>query len=112
MFLRVLGYKEDGQWVAHCLEVDIIGTGHSYEVAKEDMIEALKAQYSFAQSKNDPGLMWHPAAHYYFVAWEKALAERMKSLNWTTSFNHEPIQEYIPSPALDVAPHGFTLARA
>ncbi len=42
--LRVVLYKEDGLWVAHCLEFDLCGDGESQGQALESLSEAIAIQ--------------------------------------------------------------------
>jgi hypothetical protein len=59
--LNVLGYREDGLWYAHALEMDIVGTGSTFEAACEELDSLVKAQANYAAYKGDPSLLWHPA---------------------------------------------------
>jgi predicted RNase H-like HicB family nuclease len=52
MTLRVVLYREDGLWVAHSLEMDVIGTGQSREDALAELKGNVEAQLSFARFKN------------------------------------------------------------
>ncbi len=47
--LRVVSYKEDGLWVAHCLEMDVIGVGAAVGDALEELKSNIEAQLSFAK---------------------------------------------------------------
>ena len=46
--INVLGYMEDGDWIAHALEMDLVGVGDSFEEAIEALNEFIEAQVSFA----------------------------------------------------------------
>ena len=52
MTLRVVLYREDGLWVAHSLEMDVIGAGQSPEDALAELKGNVEAQLSFARFKN------------------------------------------------------------
>ncbi len=59
--LNVFGYLEDGVWYAHALEMDIVGTGATFEEAFADLDGLVRAQIGFAVFQRDPNLLWHPA---------------------------------------------------
>lgn len=50
--LRVVLYQEDGLWVAHSLEMDVIGVGETQEFAIEELKGNIEAQLSFAKFSN------------------------------------------------------------
>jgi len=72
---KVLEYKEDGEYVAHALEADLLGCGASPAAAIKELKEALDAQISFAMHKGDLGLITHPAPQEFFDRWEAAHKE-------------------------------------
>jgi hypothetical protein len=56
--LSVLATRdEDGEWTAHCLDFDLIGTGPTPGEALEDMLRAVTSQASFARFKGDWSLL-------------------------------------------------------
>lgn len=61
MPLRVLGYREERSWVAHCLETDLVGHGRTFEDALADLEELTEMQLSFAIQRRQPTLLDHPA---------------------------------------------------
>ena len=44
VIIRVLRYKEDGQHIAHALEMDIVGTGSTEQKAIDELKDALCTQ--------------------------------------------------------------------
>ena len=50
-YLRVLGYKEDNENIAHCLEMDLKGYGKTEKKAFSDLMDLIKMQVSFAMQK-------------------------------------------------------------
>lgn len=60
--LRVLGYQEkDGDWAAHCLEMDLVGYGKSFEEAYKNLKELIQMQIDFAIHMEQPTLIYHTA---------------------------------------------------
>jgi hypothetical protein len=53
-----VGYEEEGEWVAHSLEMDLQGFGATFELALEELKELVALQISFAWFKRQPELIW------------------------------------------------------
>lgn len=49
--LRVVVYFEEDLWIAHMIEMDLVGTGDTPESAMEDLKSAFVAQISFCAQK-------------------------------------------------------------
>lgn len=62
--LRAVVYKEEDLFVAHCLEMDIVGSGNSPEKAIDQMQELLEAQFDLS-IKNNLEII-HPAPEGYW----------------------------------------------
>lgn len=71
--IRALVYKEDGDYVAHGLEVDLVGYGKTDQEAAADLHEMLLVQISYASQSNRPELVWNPAPKEFFERWDKAV---------------------------------------
>lgn len=53
--IRIVLYKEDGCWVAHALEMDVIGVGDTQKAAADELRSNIEAQLSFAKfHKSNP----------------------------------------------------------
>lgn len=46
--LNVVIYNEDKEWIAHCLELDLVTTGKSVQKAWADMRDIIQAHIEFA----------------------------------------------------------------
>lgn len=79
MTLRVLGYREDGAWVAHCLETDIVGNGETPDAALHDLLDLTRMQISFAHSKGLPSLVFHPAPMHIQEKYAYLVADSLRS---------------------------------
>jgi hypothetical protein len=51
ILLRAVLYREDGLWVAHALEMDLIGTGATEAAALRELRSNAEAQLSFAKQE-------------------------------------------------------------
>jgi hypothetical protein len=70
--MRVLIYKEDDEFVAHALEMDLVGYGVTQNKAIEDLMTMVFCQLSFAHQKQDAGLLMFSAPQEYLDRWEAA----------------------------------------
>jgi predicted RNase H-like HicB family nuclease len=59
--LRVVFYREGGEWVAHCLEFDLLGAGSTKESAIEQLGEAVSLQIAASVEHNNPANLFSPA---------------------------------------------------
>ncbi len=73
--LRVVIYQEDGEWIAHLLEMDLVGSGDTPEEAEAELAEAFAAQITFCIQKGISP--WRPAPRKYFTLWNKIQEERL-----------------------------------
>lgn len=74
-FLHTLGYVENGEWCALCLEMDLVGIGDTFDEAFEDLQQLIKNQFALAKEKNDPGLVLFPADPKYFRMFAEAMSK-------------------------------------
>ncbi len=75
-FISILGYEEEGEWVAIALEMDLRGFGATFKDAFEQLISSVEAQISFALYKHEPSLIWHPAEKEYFDLFDRVRKHR------------------------------------
>jgi len=64
--LHVVFYQEDGSWIAHCLEFDLIGDGETKVDALESLNEAIRLQVEHSLEHNNPRNLFTPADGRYF----------------------------------------------
>ena len=76
LHVRVLGYREDGEWVALALDMDLHGCGKTFEDALKELEELIEMQVSFALYKEDFDLLDHPAEKKYFGMYYDALLKK------------------------------------
>lgn len=92
--LNVLGYQEEGEWVALALEMDLRGYGQTFVEALEELRDLVSTQIRFAQFKGQPDLVWRTAEPVWFERFADVRRERLHAL----------VQERTPSdPSYDVA---------
>jgi hypothetical protein len=71
--LSVLGYQEDGEWVALALEMDLRGYGDTWESALDELRDLVVTQISFAHFKGEVEMIWRSAEPEYWERFREAL---------------------------------------
>ena len=97
--LNVLGYREDDEWTALALEMDLRGFGATFEEAMTDLEDHIQMQISFAMFKKNLDMAFFPASPTYFSLYAQIRQERMR--NYLTPRHRNPEYEVrdIPMPA-------------
>lgn len=98
MQYNVLGYREEGEWVALALELDLRGYGPTFEDALAEVEDLVIDQVSFAIMKNEPGLIYSPAEPPYFERFTQALFEALAEAEGTRDSRDRIAGVPIPPP--------------
>jgi hypothetical protein len=64
--LRIVFYKEEGQWIAHCLEFDLCGNGPTKRDASASLCEAMAIQIKQTVEHNNTKNLFVPADGEFF----------------------------------------------
>jgi predicted RNase H-like HicB family nuclease len=64
--LRVVFYKDNGEWVAHCLEFDLVGSGATKPDALAGLSDAIRIQVEESVANDNPRNLFSPADGEYF----------------------------------------------
>ena len=96
--VNVLGYQEEGEWVALALEMDIRGYGQSFEEALEDLIDLVNMQLSFAEFKDHPEMAFHPAEPVWFSLFAQVRQDRLLHYARPAEAEYEIAGIPMPSP--------------
>ncbi len=59
--LRVIVYREDAFWLAHCLELDIVAEGDTPQHAAQDLLDLCTFQIKAAVEESDLISIFRPA---------------------------------------------------
>lgn len=59
--LHVLIYQEDNNWIAHCLELDIVTANPKQSIVQKDIIDLIRAQIEFAREHDNTENIFKPA---------------------------------------------------
>ncbi|HXG15704.1 MAG TPA: hypothetical protein VNK50_05615 [Calidithermus sp.] len=71
---RAIAFREGQEWVAHCLDLDIVSSGRTRDEAVDALVEALGLQLAHARETDNYEYLFRPAPE---SAWQR-LAEIMK----------------------------------
>lgn len=64
--LRVVFYREDEAWIAHCLETDLVGDGETKREAMASLWDATVLQFEASLGWDNPANFFSPAEGRYF----------------------------------------------
>ena len=78
--INVLGYKEDDDWVALALEMDIRGYGETFADALGELSELIDMQVTFALQKKQSEMIYSPADPIWFERFAEVRRERLAAL--------------------------------
>jgi hypothetical protein len=95
MIFNVLIKKDEGIFVAHCLELDIVATSKDVETVTSDIIDLISAQVDYAFSNDNLDYLYRPAPS---EAWQEfyACKEQMeKRVPVKTTFK-DMIDKFVP----------------
>jgi len=86
--IRVVVYRDEGSWVSHALDMDVVGCGDSEQEAFDQMRDAVESQITFCrQKKIDP--IQH-APRKYFEMWtqvQEAVLQRAAKIAKKKAFD-------------------------
>lgn len=77
---RILVYTEDGQYVAHAIDMDLIGEAPSPNGAVGALKQAIEAQVSFAVHKGNTGMVYFKCSRALENRWIKAAEKGLHDL--------------------------------
>ena len=80
VYVSVLGYREDDQWCALALEMDLRGYGQSFDDAVKDLRDSMTMQIGFSLFKNEPAMIFYPADPMYFSLYAQVRNNRIMAL--------------------------------
>lgn len=78
--IRVLVSPEDGEYIAHALEMDLVAYGKTEKEALRELNHLVFNQISFAIEKGEEHLMIFNAPKEFFQRWESAHTDALKGI--------------------------------
>lgn len=64
--IRIVLYKEVDQWIAHCLEFNLVGDGPTKGDAVASLVHFIRAQVDSARDHQNPANLYSPARGRYY----------------------------------------------
>lgn len=86
--LNIVIYKEEGEWLAHCLELDLVTTSENPRQAYDDMRDVIKAHIEFAVKNDNWQHIFKPAPP---EAWNRMFA-----------LQHQAVSPIVETEELDI----------
>jgi hypothetical protein len=84
--LNVLGYKEENEWVALALDMDLRGYGNTWEEAVSDLGDLVFTQITFAHFKKQPEMIYKPADPVWFQLFANGRKAKLESDSAETEY--------------------------
>jgi len=94
--VNIFVFREESEWTALALEMDVRGYGTTSRSAIEDVIEMLTAQVSYAVQMGHPESVWHPAEEMYWRRWEEARRKKFMAKASGSEAPTDQIAELVP----------------
>lgn len=66
MPIRVVFYREDDRWIAHCLEFDLVGDGDTRREATDSLADAIGVQVKESLGSGNLANLFSPAPAEYW----------------------------------------------
>lgn len=66
--LNVLVYKEEKEWIAHCLQMDLVAANDDRDTVQDDIIDLIKSHVIYALENDNIDHIFKPAPS---EEWEK-----------------------------------------
>ena len=108
MHLRVLGYKEDGEWCALGLEMDLRGYGATFEEAMDELHNTIVDQFTFAMQMNNPDLLTFGAEQRYHAMYARAQQAAMSDyITGAHEAARSQLISELPVPLVEHIPSGM-----
>lgn len=88
--VNVLLYREEGQWVAHCLQLDLVEAGATPEEAEEALIGVIQHHIQWALEDDDLEHLFHYAPPEVWKKFFAADPERFREIPLKAPGNRIP----------------------
>ncbi len=79
--LNIVVYKEGEEWVAHCLQMDVVATNTTRDAVEKDILDLIKAQVTFAIENDNMGALFMPAPPEEWKRLELAVSCERKTID-------------------------------
>lgn len=95
MTFNILTKPGGAEWIAHCLELDIVATGVSAQAAMDEIFDLIVAQVDYAFSNNNLEHLYHPAPSEVWEEFYRCRDEDERALKVESTFGNH-LASFIP----------------
>jgi predicted RNase H-like HicB family nuclease len=85
----ILSKPQDGMWVAHCMELDVVAVAPSMEEAEEDLESIIKAQIEYCINNNNMENLFRSAPQELWDEYLRASKKNSSKKNPLITFTTE-----------------------
>jgi hypothetical protein len=96
--VNILIKKDEGMFVAHCLELDVVAVAKSAEDAQREVISLVCAQVDYAFSNNNLDNLFHPAPPEVWAEFFACKEQRERKYKLESGFQKEVKEHKILLP--------------
>jgi hypoxanthine phosphoribosyltransferase len=96
MIFNILIKKVDKEFIAHCLELDIVATGKTLIRVKKDITDLILTQVDYAFSNDNLGHLYRPAPADIWQEFYACKNQSEERINVKSSFRGEKAGMFIP----------------
>jgi hypothetical protein len=89
----ILIREDDGLFVAHCLELDIVATGPTLTEAKTCIIDLIRAQLDYAFNNDNLDNLYHPAPREVWQEYYSCLHQEQERVRVS---EEETLDRFVP----------------
>lgn len=96
MMFNILIKREEGYFLAHCLELDIVATADTLKQVQDDVISLINAQIDYAFAHDNLDNLYHPAPAEVWKEFFKCKETWEKKSKIKSRFRDEIPKSFIP----------------
>ena len=87
--VNILIKEEDGMFVAHCLELDIVAVAKTLDQAQREVVSLICAQVDYAFSNNNLDNLFHPAPPEVWAEFFKCKEQQERKYKLESAFQKD-----------------------
>ena len=95
MTFNILIKKTDEEYVAHCLELDIVTTSKDFNQARQDIFDLIQAQVDYAFSNDNLNYLFRPAPAEVWQEFYSCKAIEERKIKLKSTFRGSPMR-FVP----------------
>ncbi len=95
MVFNILIKKEEKDYIAHCLELDIVCSSNNLDKTREEIIDLIKAQIDYAFSNENLEYLYRPAPASVWAEFYACKKQIESKVNIKSEFRETP-KNFVP----------------